>query len=294
MGSNLATCAGARGAFAWRNAVLLASSLAAVSSFVAQRAPWNEAPFTNVGSEIAPVSAQGGAAPIPALVTGTDGEEFFALELRSPPGPDGKPVAARQVGVACLRRSFDEVVQLELEARFFEERTRLHCIETRGPRGVELVWREWRAGDGRTLHARLVGERVELVDWGRLEALRSNFQAPAGLVWPLEAIERARTRGGLEAWSSAPMLRFEPAGRRVEKLRVSWDEAASAEAVEGRAANGCARWFGADGAQAGEFTFVGGALREFRWQGGELVARAVDAEEFARRIREHEDSLVER
>jgi hypothetical protein len=286
--------------------VLLAWSLAAVSSFVARRAPRDEASGSDVGAQSAPVSSQASAAPIPPLIpvpipapipalrTGVDGEEFFALELRSPPGPGGKPVAARPVGVACLRRGFDEVVQLELEARFFEERTRLHCIETRGPRGVELVWREWRAGDGRTLHARHVGERVELVDWGRLEALRSNFQAPAGLVWPLEAIERARTRGGLEAWSSTPMLRFDPAGRRVEELRVRWDEAAPADSGEARAANGCARWFGVDGAQAGEFTFVDGALREFRWQGGELVARSVDAEEFARRIREHEDSLVER
>jgi hypothetical protein len=245
----------------------------------------------------ATVGARDGETPRPIpppLPTGLDSEEHFAFELRSPPGPDGKPVAARPVGVACLRRTFDDVVQLELEARFFEEHTRVYCIESRGPRGVELVWREWRSGDGRTLHARQMDGRVELVDWGRLEALRSSLEAPTDLIWPLEAIERARTSGGLAAWNSAPMARFDPLGRRVDELRVRWEGANSVEPVEGGAATGCARWIAADGALFGEFTFAAGVLREFRWQGGDLAARAIDAEEFARRIREHEASLAER
>lgn len=220
----------------------------------------------------AATSTQAAEAP-PALRVPVASDEHFVLELRMPNDGARPTSAAKPVGVArWVRRASDGRVQLELEVRFFDEQLRVHQIETFGPKGSELVWREWRPGHGRTLHVQLEGGFARLVEWGGLEAVRERWSAPVDLVFPLQLVELSRAGAAPQTWGERGPVRFDPLGRACERVRVvanSTDASASLALLR------------EDGSSAGAFAFESGALASFAWQAGELRGRAVDAQEYA-------------
>lgn len=227
-----------------------------------------------------------GAAPAAAplcepLTAGLVREEHFVLLLDSPGSSAQRPSVPKPVGLARRRARGGERSQVELEARLFEENLRVQQVETVDARGAELVWREWRAGQGRTLRARTQGGVLELVEWGRSEVVRVELPAPESLWWPLHLLEAVR---GGRALESVPC--FDPLGRCIEtlELRVAADAPARRRL----------RWMDASGACAGEFHFEGESLLEFRWQAGALRAKSIDAAEYERLEREQAAARDER
>jgi len=209
----------------------------------------------------------------PALRVAETPDEHFVLELRTPNAGARATSAAKPVGVArWVRRALDGRTQLELEARFFDEELRVHHVETFGPKGRELVWREWRPGQGRTLHVHVEGGFARVVEWGGLEALRERWSAPEDLVFPLQLVELARSALAPTAWGERGPLRFDPLGRVCERVRIQLrpEEAATGVVLQRE-----------DRSSAGAFSFEGGALVSFAWQAGELRARAIGAQEYA-------------
>lgn len=221
----------------------------------------------------------------PGPLTVVDSDEYFALELSSPPDANGKSSAPRTVGVARWTRRAGPSTLLELEARFFDEHARVHHVERIGEDASELVWREWRAGQGRTLNARLAKGALELVEWGRLQAHRQTWKAPPELVFPLQAVELARADGAASNWGAGTFARFDPLGRNIEPTTLKRLRENEIERVA---------FDGLDGESVGTFAFEAGALRWFRWQNGDLRARAVDAGEHARLQHAYERSIAER
>lgn len=222
------------------------------------------------------------AEPPPELRVTDASDEHFVLELRTPSSTARSTTAAKPVGVArWVRRASDGRVQLEFEARFFDENLRVHQVETFGPKGSELVWREWRPAQGRTLHVHVEGGLVRVVEWGGLEAQREHWSAPAELVFPLQLVELARSGAAPRVWGERGPLRFDPLGRVCERVRVQ------AQAPD---AGGGLALVREDGSSAGVFRFEHGALAGFAWQAGELRGRAVDAQEYAQLLAQGESA----
>lgn len=222
------------------------------------------------------------AEPPPELRTTETSNEHFVLELRTPSGAARSSGAAKPVGVArWLRRASEGRVQLEFEARFFDENLRVHQVETFGPKGRELVWREWRPAQGRTLHVQVEGGVARVVEWGGLEALRERWSAPADLVFPLQLVELARGGTAPQAWRERGPLRFDPLGRVYERVRIQ------AQAPD---AGGGLALVREDGSSAGVFRFESGALASFAWQAGALRGRAIGAQEYAELLAQAESA----
>ncbi len=222
--------------------------------------------------------AWGGAQPKTArcepLPAGVDREEHFVLLLNTPGSSAQRPSVLMPVGLARLRARGGERSQVEFEARLFEEDLRVQQVESVDARGMELVWREWRAGQGRTLRARAERGALEIVEWGRPEVLRVKLAAPEPLWLPLHLLEAGRARASIDS-----ALYFDPLGRRTEVLKL--------HRAGGGAEPGRWRWSDSSGACAGEFRFEGESLAEFRWQAGVLSAKSIDAAEYGRIERVH-------
>jgi len=210
-------------------------------------------------------------------------EEFFVLEC-SLPADAGARAAVEQVGLARWSARGGERAQVELEARFFEDGLRVHQVESASGSERELVWREWRPSDGRTLIARARGGALDLVEWGRHEPLRTSLPAPADLCFPLHLVEALRIERG--ALQREALLRFDPLGRRSESLQlVEHERAGDVRTLELRDDSG---------ACAGRYEFDGERLRSFRWQGGALIARAIEPADYARLAQERTGPAAER
>lgn len=222
------------------------------------------------------------AEPPPALRVADASDEHFVLELRVPSQAARSSSAAKPVGLArCVRRASDGRVQLELEARFFDDNLRVHHVETFGPKGSELVWREWRPGQGRTLHVHVADGVARVVEWGGLEALRERWSAPEDLVFPLQLVELARSGAAPPAWGERGPLRFDPLGRVCERVRLR---------ARTQAAGGGLTLLRDDGSSAGLFAFESGVLASFAWQAGELRGRAISAQEYAELLAQGESA----
>lgn len=220
--------------------------------------------------------------PQPPARDVVDGDEYFALELTSPADSARASPTRRTVGVARWTRRAGPSTLLEFEARFFDEQARVHHVERIDEGGSELVWREWRAGQGRTLRARLANGALELVEWGGLQVHRESSQAPRDLVFPLQAVELARARANC---GERAFPRFDPLGRCVELTTLTRTREGELE----RAA-----FVDPEGVSVGTFAFEAGVLRWFQFQSGDLRARAVDVDEHARLARAYESSRAER
>ena len=206
--------------------------------------------------------------------------EHFVLEVR----PADAAAEAVEVGVACLRRrTIDGRRQLELECLFRRESAEgedehvLHVEREPGP-GPALVWREWGAQRSRSLTAERTedGTGILLVETSRGGIPRATIQAPVGLVLPLELLERAR-EGRAE---SGRFARLEPLSRSFEPIDVKTTHGVKTTDGEVRVVE-LAR---EDGSSAGRFEFRGTELVGFQWQEGELHARRVTEEAYARKL----------
>ncbi len=196
-------------------------------------------------------------------------EEHFVLLLDSPASSAQRASVPVPVGLARWRARGGERSQVEFEARLFERDLRVQQVETVDACAAELVWREWRAGQGRTLRARAEDGVLELVEWGRRDVVRERLSAPAPVWFALHLVEAARV-GDLPRSLEC----FDPLGRRVERLEVRANSLTPTLQL--------LRLNDASGACAGEYQLEGEALSEFRWQAGELRARAIERDEYER------------
>lgn len=205
-------------------------------------------------------------------------EECFALELEST--DDRGAVTQRTVGTAVLRvRANDDGGGAEWEVRFDDDTARVLHVEEWRPDARKLVWREWRPGSGRTVVAEGSADarQLQLVEWGRANRSRSVVASQGTLHLPLELLERARS-GELP---TGPLECFEPLANAAERVHVAVEFAQGAD--DGTLAR---RWtlLAEDGVTVGSFLFLADELVEFRWQGGGLLARRIEREEFQTRL----------
>lgn len=207
------------------------------------------------------------------LRAGVQREEHFVLLLDSPGSSAQRTSVPKPVGLASWRARGGERSQVELEVRLFDEDLRVQHVETVDSSVSELVWREWRAGHGRTLRVRAEAGVLELVEWGRPEVLRVTLPTPDPVWLPLHLLEALRARAPIES-----ALCFDPLGRCAERLSLR----EQSDAPESRRV----RLSDALQACAGEFRFEGDVLAEFRWQAGALRAQAIAADEYATLERE--------
>ncbi len=206
-------------------------------------------------------------------------QEFFALELAGP----ANSAAPQSVGLAVWRRRLGEHgAQCEWELRFKEHDTRVQHVERELEHARELVWREWRPGSGRTLHAdRAAGSSVlSIVEWGRAQGLRMQLEGPGAVAFPLEVLERLR-RG---EWNAGELAVFDPLSRSIEAWRVETTTTAPTvdDQTRGVAPLRHVELRRVDGTSAGSYDFRGTELTSFRWQNGALTARRISADEHAR------------
>jgi hypothetical protein len=202
--------------------------------------------------------------------------EHFVLERPSAESST-EPV---EVGLACLRRRPVEGEsaghQLELECVFRrqsdddEDEHVLH-VERSGP-GPALVWREWGPRRSRCLTAERTkeGTGLVLVESSRGGIPRETLAAPADFVLPLELLELAREGKA----ASGRFTRLDPLSRALEPIDV-------------RTLPGDLRVVELtreDGSAAGRFEFRGTELVGFQWQDGDLRARRITSESYARRV----------
>lgn len=210
--------------------------------------------------------------------------EAFVLELPSPPAAAGtRQAPPEEVGLALLRQqTVDGILQSEWELRFYGDDTRVLHVERWSHEAPRLVWREWRPGAGRSLIADALPEGVGLVEWGRVEGLRTTLPSPEGVLFPIYLLELAR-RGEL-AEGRVPC--FDPLSRSVEPLTVRLEFGAqprlnrAGESVLERRVE----LRRDDGTSAGSWTFLGDELGEVRWQAGGLTGRRIELPGFEQRL----------
>ena len=207
--------------------------------------------------------------------------EYFVLEQPGEPGTplDLEAVPAlepRQAGLACWRRlAVDGGHQLEWDVVFPEQGTRVLHTERWTVAGSRLVWRELRAGSGRSLSAEDLegGTGLRLREWAGRFRQALEIEAPGPYVLPLQLLELAR-RGALPpegAWV------FDPLARSFERVRPC--EPAPGSSVDRERID----LLREDGTSAGSWIFDEGGLQAFGWQAGGLRARRISAEEYQRR-----------
>lgn len=268
---------------------LARAALLALAAFASQRSAGAPPQDSPTEAEAA-VSALGSSAL----------EEFFVLELSRGEGSNAsRPAAPAPVGVAVWRRASGSRSQCELEARFFEERARVHLVEESGSAGSTLVFREWRSSSGRTVRVQ-PGERadvLQVVEWGRAQPVRESFSTPATPWLALHDVELVRSGAATASELARSRSWFDPLGRRTIEVRgtLEWRGEPAADSPAAFELARTVRWTDESGACVGEQTFVGDELRSFRWQGGDLVARRVPREEHLRLLEAQEaTAAVER
>jgi len=209
-------------------------------------------------------------------------EEWFVLQLPAT-GEGRRPNAVDEVGLAALRRRRVEgVEQAEWDLRFFGEDTRVSHVERWVDGAPRLSWREWRPRSGRTLSAELGPTGLALVESGQRQALRSTLSTPHGVLFPIAALERARS--GVLGAERVPC--FDPLARAIETLSVRTafspgpQPDSSGEAVLERRVS----LERDDGTLAAEWTFRGRELWAVRWQSGGLHARRIGGDEWESRL----------
>lgn len=242
------------------------------------------APFVSPAQDARPREASA----VPELASPREllREEFFALELSS---PDTVTVA----GYAAWRRRREDGGQvLELELAFPAEGTRVSHVERATHDQSRLVWREWRAGGGRTLHVQWPRGQahIEVVEWGRADGLRTSWEATDGALMPLYLLELAR-HGDIERGAFTCV---DPLSRSLERMQVSTAFSARASGTESFDVEHTVELIDHDGVTRGAYTFCGAELVGFRWARGDLHARRIPADEFVRALQAFERSAASR
>jgi hypothetical protein len=156
------------------------------------------------------------------------------------------------------------------ETVFFAERTRVLHTERLAPGLRELVFRELRAADGRTLYFAWTpdghGNSREAI--GR-DLRRTEFDLGANAALPLSLVELAR-RSELAV---ADVALFQPLANELSVVQASMSNEEGVRVLTlGRASE----------PSASRYEFDGRTLTSFRWQSGGPVATAITEPEFER------------
>ena len=198
--------------------------------------------------------------------------EYFVLELAAADAPAGARLAQPVGSVVLRRREVEGGFQLEAEWRFDRSAEeggseQVHHIEQIAETGSKLIWREWGPGRARSLTVErdASGREIDYADSGRGAKPRGTLAASARAFLPLELLERMRSGDAPSACE-----RFDPLSRALERVELRLRPGSSALVRD-------------DGTIAGRCEFVGGELRSFRWQDGDLVARRVDEKDYRAR-----------
>ena len=158
--------------------------------------------------------------------------------------------------------------RVEREVIFFDETTRVVHTERLHPDRRKLVWREVRPRSGRTLVLEWTPDgRTTSYETIGGEIFRKELDLPGGALLPLSLVEHARL--GEDWQGSFPV--FRPLASDFELLQLGVRREGSARQLELRRT---------DGLLVGRFQFRGHELESFRWQEGDLVARAISATTF--------------
>jgi hypothetical protein len=213
-------------------------------------------------------------------------EELFAIEQVEgaaelelgavAPNPAQGDAAAEPavLGVArCRRLSIPDGLQLEWDVQFLgEDAARVLHIERSNPAGDTLVWREMLPGSGRTVSARCSQDAlaITLREWAGRTVHQSELASPQGLRLPLHLLELLRS--GARPPSEAHV--FDPLARQLEPVAIRARELESGARKIDLLRN--------DGTLAASWLLEGGDLVAFQWQGGNVRARRISAEEHER------------
>jgi len=158
--------------------------------------------------------------------------------------------------------------RVEQDVTFFAEATRVIHTERLHRAKRKLVWREVRARSGRTVLVEWTpdGRAVSLETVGG-EVVRKDLELGPDVLLPLALVEHARA--GVDWDGTFPV--YQPLVGDTELQRLSVERSGPERVLELRRL---------DGDLAGRFRFRDGELVGFRWQAGDLVARAIPAAAF--------------
>ncbi len=237
------------------------------------RLAWGWALVALVGLPFAGQGPEDPGPPVPRPDTPIEARiEHFALEL---PTRDGYLV---QGVLRWIARREGDGIQLEWELDFPGEELRVLTLEALGPGGDRLVWRELRAGAGRSLLVEWASNDpvLHLREWARDGSSRETRRPSRGAVLPLSLLELCRE--GRLAQGVFEVL--DPTSRGLSALELSTGyELAQEPGAEAR------RWVElrrADGTLAGRYRFRRAELLDFEWQEGGLRGRRIGADEYER------------
>ena len=238
--------------------------------------------------------ADEGSADEPALVLiERNGQtEYFALRTDSvaevdsndaPAEPQGKPgTSTRAIGACALTRSHADgswAFQLDIELPL--EETRVLQVETSSSSGRDCIWRELRAGSGRTIRFGVQPEGTEATEWASGGTKRKS-------AWP--------DQRGLGLLELIQLARQEHTGRIPSKAR--WIDPLAAELVpvvilvEDRGSVRTVDVYTSSGDRVAHVAFEGHELTALGWQAGGLIAERVSAEAHARLIADRRRSAA--
>lgn len=226
-------------------------------------------PLTPQGPDPTPVQAEEAPRPVAPAEARI---EHFALELTTREGIEVQGV------LRWIARREGEGTQLEWELEFPGEELRVLTVETLGPGGDRLVWRELRSGAGRSLVVEWASSDpvLTLREWALDGTSRETRRPSGGALLPLSLIELCRagrlTQGVFEV--------LDPTSRGLSRLALSTSYELPREPDgEPRRMVELRR---ADGTLAGRYRFGREELLDFEWQEGGLRGRRVGMDEHER------------
>jgi len=192
----------------------------------------------------------------------------------------GKRSDEEPLGVARWMRSrgsgFGES-RSEVEIYFFENGTRLSHVEQMLPGERLLVWREFRAQGGRSLHLRgAASSGFQLTDTSRGEVRRARIGGRRGLL-PLEIVEAVGR--GRDYMGAFPV--FQPLSGSFESLQLHTRNGRDARGYRFRDL----RVTEEDGTVRASYRFRRGEVHEFGWRDDGPRARRITPEEHGRWVR---------
>jgi len=211
--------------------------------------------------------------PDDALAGGLDRPvvaEHFALRRSTPPDPDrtassrGAPRDSYVGACTWTRATEDGTTTLQLDLELPLEDTRVLQVEEIGADGRSFVWRELRAGGGRTIRFTSGPERTEAVEWSVTGTKRRVDWPSGGALGWLELAELARADR-----APASALWIDPLARELVRVRIHVERGPGERLYVVRSHAGHV---------VAELRFAGDEWVSFAWQSDGLVAEPVSAD----------------